>query len=102
MDKEAWRAAVHGVARSRTRLTEQLQNWIPDSQNEVSFLKNLLKHINIQMTKLKEDLQEAFILAAASAEVWFWSWAHQLQMQPSPATSCLQLASGFLNLIYFS
>ena len=54
------------------------------------------------MTKLKEDLQEAFILAAASAEVWFWSWAHQLQMQPSPATSCLQLASGFLNLISFS
>ena len=58
--------------------------------------------MNLEMTKIKQDLQEAFILAAASAEVWFWSWAHQFQMQPSPATSCLQLASGSLNLISFS
>ena len=43
--------------------------------------------MNLEMTKIKQDLQEAFILAAPSAEVWFWSWAHQFQMQPSPATS---------------
>ena len=58
--------------------------------------------MNLEMTKIKQDLQEAFILAAPSAEVWFRSWAHQFQMQPSPATSCLQLASGSLNLISFS
>ena len=58
--------------------------------------------MNLEMTKIKQDLQEAFILAAPSAEVWFWSWAHQFQMQPRPATSCLQLASGSLNLISFS
>ena len=29
MDREAWRLAVHGVMKSRTRLSEQQQNYIP-------------------------------------------------------------------------
>ena len=28
MDREAWRAAVHGVAKSQTRLSDKL-NWTP-------------------------------------------------------------------------
>ena len=51
MDREAWRAAIHGVANSWTRLShstelncmrtsrrskeDQLGNWIPDSRNAV-------------------------------------------------------------------
>ena len=51
MDREAWRAAIHGVAKSWTRLShstelncmrtsrrskeDQLGNWIPDSRNAV-------------------------------------------------------------------
>ena len=50
-------------------MTEQLQNRIPDSQNEV-FLKKLLKHINIQMTKLKEDLQEALGMGGTKFSLW--------------------------------
>ena len=33
MDREAWRAAVHGVAKSRTRLSDELIRKI-DSQRE--------------------------------------------------------------------
>ena len=40
MDREAWRAAIHGVAKSRTQLRDWAElNWIPD--NLICLLKNL-------------------------------------------------------------
>ena len=36
MDREAWRAAVHGVAKSRTRLSDWTeQNWISLSSKQI-------------------------------------------------------------------
>ena len=34
MDREAWRAAVHGVAKSRTRLSDWTELKVPDKRNE--------------------------------------------------------------------
>ena len=31
MDREAWRAAIHGVTKSRTRLSDELTDWLTDS-----------------------------------------------------------------------
>ena len=34
MDREAWRAAIHGVAKSRTRLSDWTElNWSPENVN---------------------------------------------------------------------
>ena len=37
MDREAWRAALHGVAKSRTRLSDwtELSRWLVDSQQNI-------------------------------------------------------------------
>ena len=42
MDREAWRAAIHGVAKSRTRLSDSSDLISPDSQ--LRFLKNFFGH----------------------------------------------------------
>ena len=42
MDKEAWRAVVHGVAKSRTRLSDWTElNWLPilNQLNIVQFIE---------------------------------------------------------------
>ena len=47
MDREAWRAAVHGVAKSRTRLSDWTElNWIPRKTQNVS--KLTLRYIYIK------------------------------------------------------
>jgi len=49
MDREAWRAAIHGVAKSQTRLsnwTEQIKNkWLKMYDIYFSFLKKLISRI---------------------------------------------------------
>ena len=37
MDKEAWRAAVHGVAKSRTRLSDRTEQKQSTFKSEVDF-----------------------------------------------------------------
>ena len=44
MDREAWRAAIHGVAKSRTRLSNWTElNW--------RILQSLIKKVTLQLKK---------------------------------------------------
>ena len=48
MDREDWRAAVHGVAKSRTRLSDWTElNWIPRKTQNVSKLTLRYRYIYI-------------------------------------------------------
>ena len=66
MDREAWHAAVHGVAKSRTRLSDWTElNWIKRFSNKVKWqnqynivkLKNKLKKNEHQKKKKKLDYE---------------------------------------------
>ena len=46
MDREAWRAAVHGVARSRTRLSNFTTYYIPPRARALPEGESLLKTWN--------------------------------------------------------
>ena len=49
MDREDWRAAVHGVAKSRTRLSDWTElNWIPRKTQNVSKLTLRYRYIYIK------------------------------------------------------
>ena len=47
MDREAWRAAIHGVAKSQTRLSD----WTELMKVKEDSVKSVLK-LNIQKTKI--------------------------------------------------
>ena len=59
MDREAWRAAVHGVAKSRT----QMSNW-----TEQTTCKTLWKFLKISNTELSYDL--ATPLLVYTLKIW--------------------------------
>ena len=61
MDREAWRAAVHGVARSRTRLSDWTElNWIGSRKN-----CKYLSLINIWQANIFHD----------ELKSWWLSWS---------------------------
>ena len=50
MDREAWRAAIHGVAKSRTRLSDWTElNWMSENKEE---FKNFLMIVKEESEKL--------------------------------------------------
>ena len=45
MDRDAWRAAVHGVTKSRTRLSERQQEMENGKQKKVKVIVQLVSHL---------------------------------------------------------
>ena len=45
MDREAWRAVVHGVAKSRTRLSDWTDAWVPKMLVQEKHQYSILTHI---------------------------------------------------------
>ena len=62
MDREAWRAAIHGVAKSQTRLSDQTETAAETSEDErvaksVSpVINNSLKQVNKKQSFTKSQL----------------------------------------------
>ena len=51
MDREAWRAAIHGVAKSRTQLSNWTElNWCLTLQKEKSCKKTLVNRLQVEDT----------------------------------------------------
>ena len=81
MDREAWRAAIHGVAKSQTRMsdwTELINNlrYVDDTtlmaENEEE-LKNPLMQVKEEIeleTGLKLNIQKTKIMASGSITLW--------------------------------
>ena len=57
MDRKAWRAAIHGVAKSRTRLSDGTElNWTARRSN-LSILKEISPECSLEGRMLKLKLQ---------------------------------------------
>ena len=57
MDRKAWRAAIHGVAKSRTRLSDGTElNWTARRSN-LSILKEISPECSLEGLMLKLKLQ---------------------------------------------
>ena len=76
MDREAWRAVIHGVAKSRTRLSDWTELRYTDdttlmAESEVE-LKSLLMKVKEESEKvvLKLNIQEAKIMASGPITSW--------------------------------
>ena len=70
MDREAWRAAIHGVTKSRTRLSDWTElNWMEESEEE---LKSLLMKVKEESEKagLKLNIQKTKIMASGPITSW--------------------------------
>ena len=78
MDREAWRAAIHGVAKSRTRLSDWSDliwsdaddtTLMPESEEE---LKSLLMKVKEESEKvgLKLNIQKTKIMASGPITSW--------------------------------
>ena len=84
MDREAWHAAIHGVAKSRTRLSDWTElNWIIKRQPEISdnwcqFFKNVI--VMKDQTRLGDcpRLKEPKFSGWSKLKHWhywdFWTW----------------------------
>ena len=67
MDREAWRAAIHGVAKSRKRLSWIELNWTPINSHCIWTPKKKDSHLYIQRT--------LFIIFTVNSELeCFFSW----------------------------
>ena len=70
MDREAWRAAIHGVTKSRTRLSDWTElNWMEESEEE---LKSLLMKVKEESEKagLKLNIQKTKIMVCSLITSW--------------------------------
>ena len=71
MDREAWRAVIHGVAKSRTRLSDWTElNWTEWQSEEE--LKSLLMKVKEESEKVgvKLNIQKTKIMASDSIISW--------------------------------
>ena len=60
MDREAWRAAIHGVAKNQTRLRDWTElNWMAESKEE-------LKHQESEKADLELNIQKTKIMASST------------------------------------
>ena len=107
MDREAWRAAIHGVAKSQTRLS----NW-----TELKLNSPIPVHFSSLIPKMSMFTLAIFCLTTSNLP-WFMNLTFQVSMQycslqhrtllPSPITStagccfCFGSVSSFF-LSYFS
>ena len=78
MDKEAWRAAIHGVANSRTRLSDWTElNWTPWMES----YDQPRQHIKMQRHYFANKGPSSQGYVFSSSHVWMWeldykeSWA---------------------------
>ena len=63
MDREAWRAAIHGVTKSRTRLSDWTElNWMEESEEELKSLLMKVKEVS-EKASLKLNIQKTKIMA---------------------------------------
>ena len=67
MDKEAWRAAIHGVAKSRTRLSDWTE---------------LKQHINKQRHYFANRGPSSQSYGFSSSHVWMWELGHKESWAP--------------------
>ena len=83
MDREAWRAVIHGVAKSRTRLSNWTElNWLiwPSIDEKCNCTRWHQNYINQGSTN-HDSWAEALLLADFVTEVWLctqpcWSLCH--------------------------
>ena len=70
MDREAWSAAVHGVTKSRTQLSDWTElNWIAESKEE---LKSLLMKVKEESEKAGLKLNNKITKIMASSSITLW------------------------------
>ena len=70
MDREAWSAAVHGVTKSRTQLSDWTElNWMAESKEE---LKSLLMKVKEESEKAGLKLNNKITKIMASSSITLW------------------------------
>jgi len=95
MDREAWRAAIHGVANNRTRLSDWTELKIPLKRNNTTLRQNKTQFTFLGIFKLPGFLAWNSHLAVFSHG---GRWGHLCHVSSSKGTNSILKASAFMTL----
>ena len=88
MDREAWRAAVHGVAKSRTRLSDWTElNWRCRERGDLESETWINSTVTDQCVILRNLIALWFILCSTDSSSSSWGW-HNWALSMNQAHSC--------------